>query len=415
MRPFRLRALRAATALTLLTLVTGDALGAQSVSKEPPGSGVVPGVEVLLRDSLHLIRGKRVGLITNPSGRDRAGTSTIDLLYRAPGVKLVALFGAEHGLRGAAEAGVKIATTTDSATGLPIYSLYGERTVPSAEMLKDIDVLVYDMQDVGARVYTYIWTMALSADSSNKPFIVLDRPDPIRADRVDGGVADPRFASFVGQYPVAMRYGLTPGELLKYLAGTGKISADVHVVPMTGYRRAMWFEETRLPWVNPSPNLRDVDAEIVYTGTVFFEGTNLSEGRGTDQPFRLVGAPWLTDAGAIATELNARKIPGVRFDSTSRTIEAGQKHAGLTIPMVHVTVTDRNVVDAAEVGLRLLRTIYARHKTEFEWRVRSADRLAGSDRMRTAIENDTVDALLKTLGEESRRFQAETRKYWIYK
>jgi uncharacterized protein YbbC (DUF1343 family) len=212
-----------------------------------------------------------------------------------------------------------------------------------------------------------------------------------------------------------MRYGLTPGELLRYLAGSGKITADVHVVPMQGYRRSMGWEETKLPWVNPSPNLRDVDAELVYTGTVYFEGTNLSEGRGTDQPFRLVGAPWLTDAGAIAAELNARNIAGVRFDSTSRTIAAGQKHAGLTIPMLHVTVTDRNAVNAAEVGLRMLRAIYARHKTDFAWRVASADRLAGSDRMRAAIENDTVDALLKTLGEESRRFEGETRKYWIYK
>jgi uncharacterized protein YbbC (DUF1343 family) len=418
------------TAVSLLTIAlgvgasasVGATAGAQPVRKDAAtnvasgvAGAVMPGIEVLLRDSLHLLRGKRVGLITNPSGRDRAGRSTIDLLYRAPGVKLVALFGAEHGLRGAAEAGVQIASTTDSATGLPIYSLFGATHVPTPAMLANIDVLVYDIQDVGARVYTYQWTMALAADSSNKPFIVLDRPDPIRADRVEGGVLDPKFASFVGQYPVAMRYGLTPGELLKYLAGTGKITAEVHVVPMAGYRRSMWWEDTGLAWINPSPNLRDVDAELVYTGTVFFEGTNLSEGRGTDQPFRLVGAPWLTDAGAIAAELNARGIAGVRFDSTSRTIAAGQKHGGLTIPMIHVTVTNRDQVNASEVGLRMLRAIYARHKSDFQWRVGSADRLAGSDRMRAAIENDTVDALLETLGEESARFAAETRPYQIYR
>jgi uncharacterized protein YbbC (DUF1343 family) len=187
---------------------------------------------VLLSDSLHLIRGKRVGLITNHSGRDRKGTSSIDLLHRASGVRLTALFAPEHGLRGAVAAGEKIETTVDSATGIPIYSLYGQTQVPTPEMLANVDVLLYDIQDVGARVYTYEWTMALVADAAKKPFIVLDRPDPVRGDRVEGGVLDPRYRSFVGQYPVALRYGLTPGELLRYLVGTGQVHADVKVVPM---------------------------------------------------------------------------------------------------------------------------------------------------------------------------------------
>ena len=269
----------------------------QPAGRPPPGSSsVVPGVEVLLRDSLHLLRGKRVGLITNHSGRDRRGTSTIDLLYRAPGVRLTALFGPEHGLRGAARAGESVATATDSATGVPIYSLYGQTYAPTPEMLRDVDVLLYDIQDVGARVYTFEWTMALSADAAGrlgKKFIVLDRPDPIRGDVVEGNVLDPRFRSFVGQYPVALRYGLTPGELLRYLVGTGQVSADVTVIPMQGWRRSMWWEETGISWINPSPNLRSVDAAILYPGTVFFEGTNATEGRGTDKPFQLIGAEWL--------------------------------------------------------------------------------------------------------------------------
>ena len=179
-------------------------------------AGVVPGVEVLLSDSIHLIRGKRVGLITNHSGRDRRGTSTIDLLFRAPGVRLTALFGPEHGLRGVAKAGEVVASTTDSTTGVPIYSLFGQTQVPTPAMLENVDVLVYDIQDVGARVYTYEWTMALSANASGKPFIVLDRPNPIRGDRVEGGMLDPKFRSFVGQYPVALRYGFTAGELMRY-------------------------------------------------------------------------------------------------------------------------------------------------------------------------------------------------------
>ena len=385
-------------------------------SPAPAVAGVVPGVEVLLSDSLQLLRGKRVGLLTNHSGRDRNGTSTIDLLRRAPGVQVVALFAAEHGIRGAEKAGATITSSVDSATGIPIYSLYGATRTPTAEMLKDVDVLVYDMQDVGARVYTYIWTMALAADSSHRPFVVLDRPDPIRADRVDGGISQPGFSSLVGVHPVAMRYGLTPGEFLRYLVGAGYVHADVHVVPMRGYTRAMWFDETRLPWVNPSPNLRDMDATLIYTGTVYFEGTNVSEGRGTDQPFRLIGAPWLTDAGAIAAELNAKGIPGVRFDSVSRAIEAGYKFGGETIPMVHVTVTNRNDVNAGAVGLNMLRAIYARHRDQFQWRQSQVDRLAGSSRLRTAVETDGgIEALLRTMDDESRRFEAAARQYWIYR
>ena len=329
--------------------------------------GVVPGIEVLLRDSLHLVRGKRVGLITNHSGRDRAGTSTIDLLHRAPGVRLVALFAPEHGIRGAADAGAKIATARDSA---------------------------------------------------NKPFIVLDRPDPVRADRVEGGMLDPRFRSFVGQFPVALRYGLTPGELLRYLHGTGQISLpSVTVVPMRNYTRAQWWDATRVPWVNPSPNLRDLDATLVYTGTVFFEGTNLSEGRGTDAPFRVAGAPWLTDAGAIAAALNARNLPGVRFDSTTKTVAAGQKHGGLTIPMVQVVVTDRERVVPVEVGAWMLREIATRHPRELVWRETHMDRLAGDARLRTAVTTSdaAVTDLLRAYADESRRFQDATRPYWLYR
>jgi uncharacterized protein YbbC (DUF1343 family) len=388
--------------------------GAQGSVPAPAGA-VTPGVEVLLADSLHLLRGKRVGLITNHSGRDRRGTSTIDLLHRAPGVKLTALYGPEHGLRGVAKAGEKIASSVDSATGIPIHSLYDETRVPTPEMLADVDVLVYDIQDVGARIYTYPWTMALAAEAAKKPFIVLDRPDPIRADRIEGGVLDPAFRSFVGQYPVAMRYGLTPGELLRYLVGTGQLKANVTVVPMKGYRRSMWWEDTGIPWVNPSPNLRDVEATVLYPGTVFFEGVNLSEGRGTDMPFKVVGAPWLTDAGAIARELNGKNLPGVRFDSTSRTVEQGYEYGGQTIPMIRVSVTDRDAVRPVDVGAHMLRTIYKRHPKEWQWRVGSIDRLAGTDALRRAVEREGgVEELLPKLDEQSRQWAAGAEKYWIY-
>lgn len=379
---------------------------------------VLPGVEVLLRDSLHLLTGKRVGLITNHSGKDRSGTSTIDLLHRAPGVQLTALYGPEHGLRGAAEAGVHIASTVDSATGVPIFSLYGETRVPTPQMLENVDVLVYDIQDVGARVYTYEWTMVLAAEAATKagkPFVVLDRPNPVRADRVEGGLLRRQFASFVGLHPVPMRYGLTPGELLEYLVGTGLVQANVTVVPMANYRRDMWWEDTGIPWVRPSPNLRDMDATILYTGTVFFEGTNLSEGRGTDRPFRVIGAPWLTDAGAIARELNRQNLPGVRFDSTSRTIAEGMKHGGMTIPMIEVIVVDRNRIQPVRVGARMLQTIRARHPNEWQWRVGSIDRLSGSDELRKAVDARTVDELLARWDLEARDFAVKREPYLIYK
>jgi uncharacterized protein YbbC (DUF1343 family) len=408
----------AATAICIGALAASAGSCASSTRGTAATGNVLPGVEVLLRDSLHLLAGKRVGLITNHSGKDRSGTSTIDLLYRTPGVQLTALYGPEHGLRGAAEAGVHIASSVDSATGAPIYSLYGETRVPTPQMLENVDVLVYDIQDVGARVYTYEWTMVLSAEAATKAgkqFIVLDRPNPVRADRVEGGLLRPQFASFVGLHPVPLRYGLTPGELLKYLVGVGLIQANVTVVPLANYRRDMWWEDTGIPWVPPSPNLRDMDATILYTGTVFFEGTNLSEGRGTDKPFRLVGAPWLTDAGAIARELNRQNLPGVRFDSTSRTIAEGMKHGGQTIPMIEVIVVDRNRVVPVRVGARMLQTIRARHPNEWQWRVGSIDRLSGSDELRKAVDAGTVDALLARWEREARDFAAKRQPYLIYK
>jgi uncharacterized protein YbbC (DUF1343 family) len=376
------------------------------------------GIEVLLRDSLHALQGKRVGLITNHTGRDRRGTSTIDLLHRAPGVRLTALFAPEHGIRGVAAAGEKIASSVDSATGIPIHSLYGQTRVPTAEVLRDVDVVVYDIQDVGARVYTYVWTMALAADAAGKAgkkFVVLDRPNPIRGDRIEGGVLKPEFRSFVGQYPVALRYGLTAGELLRYLVGTGQVSADVTVIPMRGWRQSMWWDDTGIPWVNPSPNIRSVDAALLYPGTVFFEATNVSEGRGTDKPFHLVGASWLTDARAIARELNDKRLSGVRFDSTMRTIEAGAKFAGQTIPMIEITVTDRDAIRPAEVGAHMLRAIYKRHPREFSWREQGIERLSGSRALRRAVEREGgVEALIPVWRRESEGFARDAAGYRLY-
>jgi uncharacterized protein YbbC (DUF1343 family) len=282
-------------------------------------------------------------------------------------------------------------------------------------MLKDVDVLLYDIQDVGARFYTYPWTMTLSAEAAKRKFIVLDRPDPVRADVVEGGVLDPKYRSFVGWYPVATRYGLTVGELARFLVGTGQLKADISVIPMDGYKRSMWWNETGLQWVNPSPNIRSADAALLYTGTCYFEGTNLAEGRGTTMPYQMNGAPWLTDAGEIARAMNAKRLPGVVFDSTMQKVEKGYKYGGETIPVIVTVVSDRNVVKPQLVALTLLREIYKRHPNEFKWRVDAIDRLFGGPRLRAAVEKEGgIEELLPILERESQEFQAKTKPYWLY-
>lgn len=404
--------------LPLRFLIVGAALlAAGSPALAQPR--VKTGIEVLLKDSVHLIAGKRVGLLTNHSGRLPDGTSTIDALFKAPGVKLTALYGPEHGIRGVAKAGEKIASSVDAATGVTVFSLYGDVRAPTPEMLKNIDVLLYDIQDVGGRIYTYQWTMALALEAAGKagiPFMILDRPNPIRADIVDGGMLDTAYASLVGLYPVALRYGFTPAELGRWLVGTRRIKAELKVVPMQGYSRSMYYEDTGLPWEYPSPNLRNTDACLLYTGTVFFEGVNVSEGRGTNNPFTQVGASWLTDAGVIAKALNAKKLPGVWFDSISRNVEPGYEFGGETIPMIRLTVTDRNAIVPVNVGAHLLREIYVRHKDKWEWRKGSIDRLSGSARLREAVEKDGgIEALLPVYQAEAEKFLKESKGFWIYK
>ncbi|MEO7966472.1 MAG: DUF1343 domain-containing protein, partial [Gemmatimonadaceae bacterium] len=263
---------------------------------------------------------------------------------------------------------------------------------------------------------TYEWTMALSAEAAKRKFIVLDRPDPVRADIVEGGLLDPKFRSFVGQYPVTARYGLTVGELARYLVGTGQVKADITVIPMDGYKRSMWWNETGLQWVNPSPNIRSPDAALLYTGTCYFEGTNLTEGRGTQNPFQMIGASWLNDAGAIVAALNARKIPGVVFDATASQIDSGYKFGGQKIPVIMMVVSDRDVVQPQQVGLYLMREIYKRHPQDFKWRVDAVDRLFGSPRLRAAVEREGgVEALLKVMEHEAAEFGERTKPYWLYK
>jgi uncharacterized protein YbbC (DUF1343 family) len=384
----------------------------------PSQAQVSPGITVLLRDSSQLIAGKRVGLITNHTARDEKGRTTIDLLHDAPGVRLTALFAPEHGIRGAAPGGARISSGVDEKTGVRIYSLYGDTKTPTRRMLEDVDVLVYDIQDVGARMYTYVWTMTLAAEAAKKAgkkFIVLDRPNPIRDDVVEGGMIDRRYRSFTGLHNVPLRYGLTPGELARFLVATGEIDADITVIPMKGYRRTMWWDETGLEWISPSPNIRDVDAALMYPGMSFFEATNMSEGRGTSEPFRLVGARWLTDAASIARAMNARGLGGVRFETVRGRIGRGEKFGGETIPMIRLVVTDRDAIRSSEIAAYLLREIYMRHPKQFRWQAGvGIEELSGSRELRNTVQNGGVNGLLAKWRQDAAHFAQKSTRLRLY-
>ena len=349
----------------------------------PQGSVPVrPGLDVLLTDSLHLVEGLRVGLITNHTGVDRQGVHGIDRLMESPIVDLVALYSPEHGIRGETEGGVEIDTGVDERTGLPIHSLYGATRKPTPEMLEGIDMLLFDIQDIGARFYTYVSTMAKAMEAAGEvgiPLVVLDRPNPIGGVAVQGTVLDPAFATFVGLYAIPTRHGMTPGELALLFAGEFGIDVDVSVVPVDGWHRDMRFEDTNLPWIPPSPNMPSVESAFHYPGTCLFEGTNLSEGRGTDIPFQIVGAPWL-DGSALADAMAAYGIPGVEIQPYTFTPREprGNKFVDQEIQGVRLAVSGPEY-DPTLMGLALLVETYRMSGGNWEWRVAHFDRLAGTD------------------------------------
>lgn len=350
----------------------------------PPDAAVNTGVDVLLRDGLTALQGKRVGLVTNTTGRTRSGQSTIDALNADQRWSLTALFSPEHGIRGDAAPGQSIDSSHDAASGLPIFSLYGNTTRPTTAMLRELDVLVYDIQDVGARTYTYIATLLAvmrAAAEHAVPLVVLDRPDPIGGGHVDGNVLDPHFASFVGPASIAMRYGMTIGELGQWFNAELGVGADLSVVRMDGWQRGMWFDQTGLEWVNPSPNIRSLSAAALYPGTVLFEGTNLSEGRGTSTPFEWIGAPWV-DAGVWADALNALSLEGVQFAPRDETPDASAaKYPGELCHGVAVTVVDREKLRPMDVAVSMLGAL---HPGAVNFGP-SFDTLAGTDAVRAAL------------------------------
>jgi len=369
----------------------GWALGCGSrgpVAQAPAPGGVRPGIDVLLTDSVALVRDRRVGLVTNQAGVDAQGVSDVVRL-QAAGVKLVALFSPEHGFRGAADPGATVASTIDSATGLPIYSLYGRTTAPTDSMLDGIDLLLVDLQDAGARYYTYLFTtveVMRAAARRGVRVVVLDRPDPIGA-LVQGNVLDSAYRTPVGMLAVPMRYGLTLGELARLARQDLGLTTDLAVVPVAGWRRADPLDATGLPFVPPSPNLRSLESLYHYPGTCLFEGTNLSVGRGSDAPFEQVGAPWL-DTTAVLSRVRSTELTGVRFTGVRFTPSrpGDGKYADTALVGVRLTVTDRAAYDPTATAVHLLAAIRAVHGQQFAWIPRHFDRLAGGPALREQIE-----------------------------
>jgi uncharacterized protein YbbC (DUF1343 family) len=377
---------------------------------------VLTGVDVLVRERIDLLRGRRLGLVTNATGRDAQGRSTIDVLNKEGAWRLVALFSPEHGIRGHAEAGQSVKASADPETGLPIYSLYGETPRPTDAMLRGIDTLVYDIQDIGARVYTYPSTLLevmRAAAARGLAVVVLDRPNPIGGDQVEGNVLDTRFTSFVGPAPIAMRYGLTIGELAQFFNGELGVGADLTVVPLQGWRRADWFDATKLRWVNPSPNMRTLTAAALYPGTVLIEGSTLSEGRGTDRPFEWLGAPWI-DGSAWADALNRAGLPGVRFAATENTPNAS-KFAGQRCQGVTIDITNRQALEPMALGVAVLAAARAVAGAHVQLTPSAFDHLAGTDRIRKALESGTpASAIVAAWQPDLQRFRSLRERYLIY-
>lgn len=350
----------------------------------------------------HLFHNKRVGIITNHTAKSSSGQYIVDVFRNMSNVTITALFSPEHGIYGIEEAGRKIESGTETTYQLPVYSLYGKARKPTREMLGNIDILVFDIQDVGARFYTYIYTMSLAMEAAaecGKRFVVLDRPNPINGIQVEGNILERQYASFVGLYPIPVRHGMTVGELARMFNEQGwlknGVKADLVVIKMKGWRRSMWYNQTGLSFIKPSPNMAGLETAAVYPGLCLLEGTNVSEGRGTLLPFRQFGAPWI-DSESLAAKLNRLHLPGVRFEPTAFT-PVSSKYKGQKCKGVKIIITNRDSLEPYWSGILIINEIYRMYPDAFQWRAQHFDRLCGTSVIREAI---TAQSSLEKLREK---------------
>ena len=395
-------------------------------STAPATRTVRIGIERLIEEDRSLVAGARVALVSNPASIDRGFRHAAEVLGDDPRIELAALFGPQHGFRSDLQDNmIETPHARDERRRIPIYSLYSETREPTPEMLRDIDVLVVDLQDVGTRVYTYIYTMAncmRAAARHGVRVVVCDRPNPVGGIAIEGTILRPECVSFVGQFPIPLRHGMTIGELARLFNQEFSIGAALDVVPLDGWQRRMYFDETGLPWVIPSPNLPTLDSTIVYPGAVLFEGTMLSEGRGTTRPFELIGAPWI-DGESLASAMNARGLPGVHFRATFFE-PTFQKHAKQTCGGCQLHVTDRSAFQPVRTAVELIDGFKRQNPSAFAWRQPPyeyehdkwpIDILYGSDAVRTTIDGEgDISPLIASWKDEEEAFRKTREKFLMY-
>ncbi|UTR09871.1 DUF1343 domain-containing protein [Evansella sp. LMS18] len=406
--------------ISTYTVALGQGIGNGSTqgqgNKEGHKKQFKLGIEMLLEEQFDVIEGKNVGLITNPTGVDRNLNSIVDLLHNDDRVNLTALYGPEHGVRGDAQAGAYVPFYIDEVTDLPVYSLYGQTRKPTPEMLEDVDVLLFDIQDVGTRFYTYIYTMAYAMEAAQEndiEFVVLDRPNPLGGLDVEGPVLDPQYSSFVGLYPIPLRHGMTVGELALYFNEEFEIGADLTVVEMKRWNRSFKYDDLPLEWVLPSPNMPTLETALVYPGAALIEGTtNVSEGRGTTKPFELVGAPFINST-ELAAELNAIGLDGVTFRAASFT-PTFSKNANTLSHGVQIHVTDPDNFNSVEMGLHLVKTIHDLYPEDIIFRS-FFDNLIGNGEVRQQIlDGYSVAQIMAGWEEDLEEFMTKRENYLLY-
>lgn len=413
MRGLFCRYLEWAYLVSLFTISLAFSIPAGAAVKHSGRPGrVQTGLDVLESQKFAPLRGKHVGLITNHTGLDSQGRSTIDLLSHAAGVKLVALFSPEHGLLGVADE--KVSSSKDPTTGLPVYSLYGETHRPTDEMLAGIDALVFDIQDAGVRFYTYTTTMGYCMEEAAKrniPFFVLDRPNLLGGEIIEGPMLDPDKTSFVGYFPIPVRYGLTIGELAQFFNAENHINCDLHVIAMKNWHRNYFFESTGIRWVPPSPNLRTVKGSILYPGIEILQNAGVSVGRGTQTPFEEFGAPWM-DSEAVASALNERHLPGVRFVAQPF-IPVSGLYAGQRCGGVAMRVTDRFAIRAMRVGLEIATILHKMYASHFD--PKKLDLLGNADTIRQLQDGVPPEQIIASWSSDLADYDKRRRQYFLYK
>ena len=412
----RTRILTRTTAAAILSCATGGAFAAPArtaTKHSGRAARVQVGLDVLESEKFAPLRGKHVGLITNHTGLDAQGRSTVDLLSHAAGVQLVALFSPEHGLAGNNDD--RVASTKDAATGLPIYSLYAETRRPTDAMLQGIDTLIFDVQDAGVRFYTYVTTMGYCMEEAAKhniAFYVLDRPNPLGGEIVEGPVLDPDKISFTGYFPLPVRYGLTIGELAQFLNDQNHIHCELHVIAMKNWHRNYFYESIGARWVPPSPNLRTLKGSILYPGLEILQSAGVSVGRGTETPFEEFGAPWI-NGDQVAAELNARRLPGLRF-SGQPFIPVVGLYGGQRCGGVGVRITDKQAVRSMRMGMEIATVLEKLYPRNFD-PAKAMFLVANADTVRQLQDGAAAEQIVASWSNQLNEFDALRRKYFLYK